>query len=470
MSPIDWWSLGIFLLLMLLGWMNIYAAEYNPAADASFTVSSLYGRQLMWIGACIVMGLLIMVLHDKYYHILAYPLYALGIVALLAALIVGKEVKGAHSWLAFGPISLQPAEFAKFTTILAVARVMSSYNFSIRRMKNLLAVAGLIMLPIAIILLQNDTGSALVYCSFLLLLYREGLNGWIYVALAMVIGLFVCSFVLTPMAVLVLLIAMLIVCEGIANGNWKGKIIFVSSLMLAVILEYLLLNVIFRVEVSAYVLLLFTSVLSLIVVFIYAYRRKLTNVYIYMMLFVGSLLFLGATDFVFDHLQIHQQKRILDLLGVEQDLQNWGYNVNQSKIAIGSGGFFGKGFLHGTQTQYNFVPEQTTDFIFCTVGEEWGFVGSVAVLVLFGVMIVRLMKMGERQSEPFGRIYCYGVAGVFLFHLMVNVGMTIGLMPVIGIPLPLFSYGGSSLLAFSLLFFVALRFDARRRMHWRQLL
>jgi rod shape determining protein RodA len=262
-------------------------------------------------------------------------------------------------------------------------------------------------------------------------------------------------------ALLAGLIVVFVVVQALGNRNPKESAIYtagVGALSLAIYGAALVAGW----SLTYYGALLGASVVMLIVALAYAYRNKLANIYLFAAMFVGSLLFIGAIDFVFnDVLQLHQQKRILDLFGLESDLKGWGYNVNQSKIAIGSGGFFGKGFLQGTQTKYDFIPEQSTDFIFCTVGEEWGFVGAVVVLTLFATLIIRLMKMGERQNEPFRRVYCYGVAGIFLFHVIINVGMTIGLMPVIGIPLPMFSYGGSSLLAFTILFFIAVRLDSQ---------
>jgi rod shape determining protein RodA len=304
-------------------------------------------------------------------------------------------------------------------------------------------------------------GSALVYCSFLVVLYREGLNNWIYYAIFLVVGLFVCSFVMSPVPLLVLLVLFFVVSQLVSNRNPRESAVWtawVGVLSLAIYGVSALVGW----GVSYYTSLLVASLVMLVPALVYAYKAKLSTIYLYGGMYGCSLAFLGAVDYVFnDVLQLHQQKRILDLFGLESDLRGWGYNVNQSKIAIGSGGFWGKGFLEGTQTKYDFIPEQSTDFIFCTVGEEWGFVGSVVVLALFATLIIRLMKMGERQQEPFRRVYCYGVAGVFLFHVLINIGMTIGLMPVIGIPLPMFSYGGSSLLAFTILFFIAVRLDSQ---------
>ena len=460
-TRIDWKTILVFVLLVFIGWLNIYAAVYNEALSGGFDLSSRYGMQLIWIGISAVAAIIILLIDDIYYHLLAYPFYGVMLVVLVLTLFVGKEVNGAKSWLSFGPVAIQPAEFMKLATALALARFMSEYNFTLSRPKWLLGVGALLLVPIFVILLQNDMGSALVYGSFLVVLYREGLNPWVYYALFLIVGLFVGSFLLSPTALLAILIVLFVVSQLLSNHNPKDSVVFVAGIGLLSIVIYAL-SWAGNWGLDYYHSFLISSLVLLVPALLHAYRHKLSTIYLFAVMFVCSLIFLGAVDYVFnDVLQLHQQKRILDLLGLESDLRGWGYNVHQSKIAIGSGGFLGKGFLEGTQTKYDFIPEQSTDFIFCTVGEEWGFVGSVVVLALFAVLIVRLMKMGERQQEPFRRVYCYGVAGVFLFHVIINIGMTIGLMPVIGIPLPMFSYGGSSLLAFTVLFFIAVRLDSQ---------
>lgn len=456
---LDWITILVYTVLVLMGWVNIYAAVYDEAHSSIFDISQRYGMQLIWIGVSAFIAISILLIDDKYYHILAYPLYWFSILVLIGVLLFGKEVNGAKSWL-FG---IQPSEFVKFTTALALARYMSSYSFDIRNLKHLLHVAILLGLPVLIVMLQNDTGSALVFGSFLFMLYREGFNGWVYIALIMIISLFIFSFLLEPTALLIVLIMVCVVGEGMTNGNWRSKAIYLAGLALGSTLIYTVCQLLLSIDISWYLSILIATTLSIGVVILYAYRYKINNILTFILLFFGSLGFTYTVDYVFNNvLQIHQQKRILDLLGLESDLSHWGYNVNQSKIAIGSGGFTGKGFLEGTQTKFNFVPEQSTDFIFCTVGEEWGFIGSAIVIILFVILILRLIRMGERQQEPFGRIYCYCVASVFLFHITINIGMTIGIMPVIGIPLPFFSYGGSSLIAFTILLFVAIKLDASK--------
>mgnify|MGYP005775220111 FL=1 len=468
-AGVDWPAIFIYLALVLIGWLNIYAAVYDEAHANIFDISQRYGMQLVWMGISFFLAVSVLLIDAKYYHILAYPLYWITIVILLGVFVFGKEVNGARSWYEFGPVRIQPTEFVKFPASLAVARAMSSYNFNIHRFSSVATVFFILAIPVGIIMLQNDTGSALVYGAFFFMLFREGFNGWLYVALFMLVTLFVFSFWLEPVPLLLLMLLVCIAGEGALNGRWKQKIVYFAGVLLGALGLYFLFRVLGG-EISFYAGLVISSLLSLVVVLIYAFRHRLRNVYLFVLLFVGSLCFTNTIDYVFDNvLQIHQQKRILDLLGLESDLKNWGYNVNQSKIAIGSGGFSGKGFLEGTQTKYDFVPEQSTDFIFCTVGEEWGFLGSAAVVILFGALILKLIAMGERQQETFGRIYCYSVASILFFHFIVNIGMTVGLMPVIGIPLPFFSYGGSSLIAFTVLLFVAVKLDSSKKEHIRRI-
>jgi rod shape determining protein RodA len=456
---VDLWIIGIYIVLVVLGWLNLYAAVYDDTHASAFDFAQNYGKQIMWIGLSVAMALVIMLIDDKYYHMLAYPIYGVALVLMLSTLPFGKVINGAKAWLVFGPVAIQPTEFMKFAVSLALARFMSHYSFSLNKLNDLAGVALMIAVPVGVMFLQHDVGSAVVYASFLFMLYREGLNRWIYVVLGMIVVLFVGSFWITDTGLLIFILLGCTLGFAVQYRAWKSSIIYLAAVALSSILAYISLRFLLSVDVSYYWSLLCVSVVSLPLVGVLAYNKRLRGFGVYIALFLSSLVFTSVADVVFDHLDLHQQKRILDLLGIESDLKNWGYNVNQSKIAIGSGGFFGKGFLEGTQTKFNFVPEQSTDFIFCTVGEEWGFVGSVVVIALFCVLILRLVKMGERQGEPFSRIYCYCVAGIFFLHVLINIGMTIGLMPVIGIPLPFFSYGGSSFLAFTMLLFVALRLD-----------
>jgi rod shape determining protein RodA len=457
-GKVDWWTILVALALMALGWINLYAAVYEET-HAVFDIRSQYGMQLLWASVSIVAALVVMLVDDKYYHMFAFPVYITVLVAMVATLLVGREVNGARAWLDFGPVRIQPTEFMKFAVSLALARVMSVFGFSINRIRDLLRVVAILALPVGFMVLQRDMGSAVVYGSFLFMLYREGLNRWIYIVLGVVLSLFFGSFWITDTGLLMLIIVGCAVGFGLTYHKWRAALVFLASVALVSIAAWFALTYLAGIEWRYYHVLLITSLVSLPACAFAAYGHRLKGFWVFMVLLVGSVAFVSATDVVFDNLDLHQQKRILNTLGVESDPKLWGYNVNQSKIAIGSGGLTGKGYLEGTQTKFNFVPEQSTDFIFCTVGEEWGFVGTVLVLALFCILIMRLVAMGERQQEPFGRIYCYCVAGVFLLHVLINVGMTIGLVPVIGIPLPFFSYGGSSFLAFTLLLIVAVRLD-----------
>ena len=461
---VDWVMILLYMGLVLIGWMSICSASYDETAIDPYSFSHFYVKQVLWIGLSLVVALVVMLLDDKYYHMLAYPAYIGGLLVLIGTLLFGKEVNGAKAWIEFGFFSLQPVELVKIATALALARVMSSYSFSITRFGDLMRVATIILLPLLIIILQNDTGSGIVLCSFIFVLYREGLNKWLCIPFILIAALFIGSLILTPMTMLVLLILLCTIFEVLMNGEWQSRVIYLATLALTSIVIYLVANYLIGWPLSAYKTLLGVTLLSMVAVVIYAYRAHLRNIFIVVAIFVGSMIFLPTTSFLFNEvLQPHQKDRIYSFLGIKNDPQGIDFNVNQSKIAIGSGGLTGKGFLEGTQVKYNFVPENHTDFIFCTVGEEWGFLGCLVVLAMYCTLILRLMRIGERQEEPFGRIYCYCVASILLFHLMVNVGMTIGLMPVMGIPLPFMSYGGSSLMAFTLLLFIAIRFDASRR-------
>ena len=466
----DWWTVGLYLVLVLLGWINIYAASYDESHASIFDMSRNYGKQVIWMAVSFFLAISVLLIDDKYYYILAYPLYGLTLLALLGTFVLGTEVNGARAWYDIGSVRIQPTEFMKFSTALVVARAMSAYSFNIHSPRSVLTVTCLFALPMFIIaVLQNDMGSALVYASFTLVLFREGFNGWLFAAIFILIVLFVLSFWFEPLTLLIMLILACTVTEGIMNGRWKSKAIYLAGTALLSILIWMFFKMA-GTAVSIYTSLLTSVAISTIAVIIYAYRHRLRNVLLVLLIFFGSLGFTSTVDYVFDNmLKLHQQKRILLLLGMETDNAAWGYNVNQSKIAIGSGGLTGKGFLQGTQTRYDFVPEQSTDFIFCTVGEEWGFLGSVAVIILFAALIIRLVVIGDRQKEAFRRVYCYCAASIFLFHFVVNTGMTIGIMPVIGIPLPFFSYGGSSMIAFTLLLFTAIKLDNSKDKGYRHL-
>lgn len=459
---IEWSVVLIYLAMIFMGWINIYASLFDDTDLSIFSLAQRSGMQFMWMLVSGALAVTIMLLDRKYFHILSYPIYCALLLVLISVLFMGREVNGAKSWLILGPIALQPAEFMKFATAMAVARYMSSFGFDIKTYKSIIGLGIILLLPMAIILLQNDTGSALVYFAFVAVFYREGISGWWYLGAATIVAIFVLSFLVEPLVLVILLLLVCVLSEGLINKRWRAN----AQYLAAILMSFLLLNGLlaaFGSQAPSYITLAAVTIASTPILGVYAFRNGRTNILFIMGFFVLAFIVMLASSYVFENvLQVHQQKRILDLLGIESDLRGWGYNVNQSKIAIGSGGMTGKGFLQGTQTKFNFVPEQSTDFIFCTVGEEWGFVGSLVVLALFAVLIIKLSIMGERQKESFGRIYCYSVAAIFAMHVIINIGMTVGLLPVIGIPLPFFSYGGSSLISFTVLLFVALRLDATK--------
>lgn len=461
---VDRITILLYVLIVLAGWVSITSASYDEETADLFAFSHFYMKQLVWVGVAWVTALVVLLLDDRFYHMFAYPAYIAGLVVLVGALLFGREVNGAKAWFEFGSFRVQPVEFVKIATALALARVMSAYSFSINRPGDLFKVGMVICVPLFIIILQNDTGSGIVLGSFLFVLYREGLNKWLCIPVLLIAALFIVSFLLSPMTLLVSLILVCTLSEAMMNGLWRSRIIYLAALALGSILLCMAMWCIAPGTMDLHACLLTVTLLSLVGVAVYAYRSNLNNIFITLGLFLSTMVFLPTTDYIFNSiLKQHQRDRILSFLGIISDPLGTDYNVNQSKIAIGSGGFWGKGFLEGTQIKYGFVPERHTDFIFCTVGEEWGFVGTIFVLALLCTLILRLMRMGERQQEPFGRIYCYCVASILLFHVLVNVGMTIGLMPVMGIPLPFMSYGGSSLIAFTILLFIAVRLDASTR-------
>ena len=461
---VDLWTVLLYVLIVLAGWVSITSASYDEGTADIFSFSHFYMKQLMWIGVAWTTALVVLLLDERFYHMFVYPAYFAGLALLLGALLFGREVNGAKAWFEFGSFRLQPVEFVKIATALALARVMSAYSFSINRPGDLFKVGVVICIPLFIIILQNDTGSGIVLGSFLFVLYREGLNKWLCIPVLLIAALFIVSFLLSPMTLLVSIILVCTLSEAMMTGEWRSRLIYLASLALASILLCMTMALVAPGVMDLHACLLTVTLLSLVGVLVYAFSMNLSSTLITVGLFLCTMIFLPTTDYIFNSiLKQHQRDRILSFLGIISDPLGTDYNVNQSKIAIGSGGFWGKGFLEGTQIKYGFVPERHTDFIFCTVGEEWGFLGTMVVLALLCMLILRLMRMGERQQEPFGRIYCYCVAAILLFHVLVNVGMTIGLMPVMGIPLPFMSYGGSSLIAFTILLFIAVRLDASTR-------
>ena len=462
---VDRVAILLYLLLVLAGLTCVASAGYDDSIEGFFNFRQNHIKQAMWAGVAFVVGLFILLLDSRYYHMYAYYAYV-GALLFTAGTIVMPEAiapitKGAKAWYELGPVRIQPAEFAKIATALAMARMMSNYSFNIHKAGDLCRVAMIILLPFAIILLQNDTGSGVVLCSFIFVLYREGLNKWLCIPIIMVATLFIFSFLFTPLILLIVLVLIFTLSSAMMMGGaWRMHTIFLAGIALSSLVLYATSAIFFGGALSGYQSLIITVIVAIVVAGIYAVRKHITSIFLTLALFIGSMIFVPAADLIFESvLQPHQKERILSFLGIINDPAGIDFNVNQSKIAIGSGGLFGKGFMQGTQSKY-FVPEKHTDFIFCTAGEEWGFIGTIIVLALLCAIILRLMKMGERQQESFSRIYCYSVAAIFLFHVMVNLGMTVGLMPVMGIPLPFMSYGGSSMIAFTILLFIAIRLDA----------
>lgn len=419
---IDWVLIALYSVLIFMGWINIYAATFNENYQSIFDMSQSYGKQMMWICTSYFLAWVILMLDPRFFSRLAYLIYGVCIALLIGVLIFGTEIKGAKSWYTFGGFSFQPSELAKFGTALALTFYLTNLNKKFSGFFTRIKALTILLIPAGLILLQPDTGSVLVYASFIFVMYREGLSG---------------NFLLLGLgAVAIFILALLLNTTTI---ELPFDIILPGQTMMVVVI-----GLIFLVLYS-----LFKKI------------KKVKWVLLASFLMVSGYIF--AVNYSFNNiLQKHQRARINELLGIESDPTGAGYNVHQSMIAIGSGGGFGKGFLQGTQTKYDFVPEQSTDFIFCTVGEEWGFIGTFVVIALFLFLLFRLIILAERQRSKFSRIYGYCVASIFFFHLAINVGMTIGLAPVIGIPLPFFSYGGSSLWSFTILLFTFIKMDAER--------
>ncbi len=459
-SGVDPVATTLYFVIVLIGWVCITSASFDDMSESVFAFSHFYIKQAVWVGVALVAAVVVLLMDVSFFHRYAYILYGAGIFLLLATLVFGREVNGAKAWFEFGSFRVQPVELAKIATALAVARVMSEYPFSINRPTDLTKVAIVLAIPLVIIILQNDTGSGIVFGSLLFVFYREGLKNWMCIPVLLVALLFVLSFVVSEMF---LLIASIVVCVGfdaLTTGNWRVNVQYLAALVLATMAIYFGSYLLFSESFTLYASLLSATLISLLFVAWYAFHRRLNSTLMIVGFFIFEMMFLPTTDYIFNNiLREHQQNRILTFLGMVSDPLGTGYNVNQSKIAIGSGRVLGKGFLQGTQIRYGFVPEKHTDFIFCDLAEEWGFVGCAFLLGCFCALILRLMRMGERQNEGFGRVYCYCVASILLFHTLVNVGMTIGIMPVMGIPLPFVSYGGSSLVAFTVLLFIAIRLD-----------
>jgi len=469
-ANIDWITFGLYLIIMLFGWLVVFAVQYGQDSNQLFDFGAIHGRQLIWIMVSLVFGAIILIFDSEFFPGFAWIIYALIMLLLVVVMLFAREVNGARSWLEIGPMKIQPSEFAKYATALALAKYLSIPGISMKDLRSRLGALAVLGLPMGLIILQGDMGSALVFFSFLFVLYREGFSIALVLVGAYVTALFVLSLVVpapvlhSVIAALVFLVAYFVLQRSLRRNR-------LPTLYLLLLLGGgLSILVIFAMSTESVV---GTAVLSLVFLgalyFATNFLRKERQwVLIPSVVFVGSLFFgFFFLDFVFtDLLEEHQQERILTLVGQSND-RDATYNVDQSKMTIASGGFFGKGYLEGTFTRYGHVPEQQTDFIFCTIGEEFGFLGSFLFLMAYLGLLVRTVLLAERQRSPFSRDFAYGVAGLFFVQIAINVGMTIGLVPVIGIPLPFVSYGGSSVLAFSVLVFTMLRLDADRLMALR---
>lgn len=465
---IDWVMVVCYLLLILFGWINIYASSYEVESANIFSLSQRSGMQMLWMGISLVaIALILFVINPRIYFSLTWWFYLFVVLLLVAVLVVGKEVNGSKSWIALGGFRFQPSEFSKITTSLALASIIGRYNFKITHLPDLAKVLVTLLIPAGLIILEPDAGTMMVYCGFVFMLYREGLTGWIISFAFLIVLLFVITLKFTPGSAILVLLAIYGIMKGILSKQTFSHILTYGAIITALAFIPKILQLEFLAKLNAigpqYFILLFT--VPVIVGSIIRNRksnRKIKLKYL-VLTFICSVIFIFSVQIIFNKvLKEHHRDRIENLLGITQDLKGAGYNVHQSKIAIGSGGFTGKGYLQGTQTKFKFVPEQSTDFIFCTIGEEWGFVGSVILLTLFLTLILRIISNAEKHTDRSIRVYGYCVACCLFMHVFINIAMTIGLFPVVGIPLPFISYGGTSFLSFTTLLFIFIRLDLER--------
>ena len=461
-ARLDKITIVIFLLLVIIGWFNIYAAVYNEEHSRIIDLSQRYGKQFVWILATFVIAVFVVVTDSRFYSFFAYFIYGFFLFLLLLVLFVGEYVHGARSWFQFGSFSLQPSEFAKIGTALALAAYLNVSRHDLGKLKVFMISVAIIMMPALLIVLQPDMGSAVVFLGFFLVLYREGMSPYILISgfLMLILFFFTLLFNNTLLSLGLVLLALILSC--IVTRKWKTCLSALGIITGITLLVYGINSLVSGSLRNEHIVLI-SVLLSGFIFAVYFYNKKaIASLTIYLFL-IGSLAYVNSVNIAFNKLmKPHQKERVEILLGIKSDPHGTGYNVNQSIISIGSGGFSGKGYLKGTQTKFKFVPAQSTDFIFCTIGEEWGFMGAFVVIVLYVMLLIRLIILAERQRSAFSRIYGYGVVSVFFVHIFINIGMTIGLVPVIGIPLPFLSYGGSSLWAFTILLFIFLRLDASR--------
>ena len=465
---VDFGLLISYLFLVVFGWLNIYSAVYSEEHAFILDFSQRYGLQFIWVCISLVVAILLLyVINPKNLPPLSGFLYLIMLVLLLAVTFLGREVNGSRSWFFIGSFGLQPAEFSKITTALLLSFTMSRYGFSLSNRKDAIKSALVVIIPILLILMEKETGSALVYLGLIFVFYMEGLAGWIILLGFGLIGIFVATLAASPLTAIIIAFSVCCLIQFFINRNLLW---FLTAILTTVLMCYV--PKLSQTETFSFLQNLKSEIWALILIIPHVVfwirdmlRGKVGKEGRYLLLsLTAAIVMVFSVDFIFDKvLQPHQKARIENLLGITQDLQGIGYNVHQSKIAIGSGGLTGKGFLNGTQTKYNFVPEQSTDFIFCTVGEEWGFLGSLFLLFVYIFMILRIIHLASKNSDAFTRIYGYCVASIFLIHVVINMGMTMGILPVIGIPLPFLSYGGSSMMSFTILLFIFIRLDMERQ-------
>lgn len=462
-NEVDKPSILLFLVLIIMGWFNIYSAVYNDEHKEIFDFSQRYGKQFIWIIASLIIAVFVLIIDNRFYFFFSWVIYSIVILLLILVLIFGTETNGARSWFEFGPVNLQPSEFAKIGTALALASYLNTKRQDLTRLSVMIRSSAIIILPAVLTAFQPDMGSTLVYFSLFIVLYREGMSTYIFVSGLLMIILFFLTLILNNLYLSIGLIAAAFLLMLYVTRKFKlcftGAGIFIIIVGVLFAANQLLFNKAIDIEM----VILFSLIFSGVVFAYYFYVRKSTTMLIIFLFLTGSIMFVNTVDYTFDNIiKPHQKERVEITLGIKSDPHGTGYNVNQSIISIGSGGFAGKGYLKGTQTKFKFVPSQSTDFIFCTVGEEWGFLGSFVIIGLYIFLILRLIILAERQRSVFSRIYGYGVVSIFFLHFFINIGMAVGLVPVIGIPLPFLSYGGSSLWAFTILLFIFLRLDASR--------
>jgi rod shape determining protein RodA len=455
-------SMVLFLLLVIMGWFNIHSAVYNEEKSAIFDLSQRYGKQFIWIAAAVVLAVFVVIVDSRFYIFFSWLIYGSVILLMILVLIFGQKINGARSWLNFGGISLQPSEFAKFATALVLAGYLNLKNQNPGKLNVIIPASAIILLPSFLTALQPDMGSSVVFFSLFLVLFREGMSPYIFISGILFIMLFFLSLLLNNLILIITLVVLAFLIATTASRNWKACLIGAAILILNFVAVYVI-GYYLTGSKNYEVQIIISLILSGIAYAYYFYVRKAKTFLIIFIFLLGSVVYVNSVEYAFNHLlKPHQKERLEIMLGFKSDPHGTGYNVNQSIISIGSGGFSGKGYLNGTQTKFKFVPSQSTDFIFCTVGEEWGFLGSTVVIGLFLFLLLRLVFLAERQRSVFSRVYGYGVLSILFIHFFINIGMTLGLLPVIGIPLPFISYGGSSLWGFTILLFIFLRLDASR--------